>query len=273
MATGQVQLEHLGVLGIFKEAYKIVFSSWKNKLLPIFFTLIIPFCIAFTAEQYIASHLLQKIVSYHTDLYDAWTYDSHYDELKQKIVIEWIIYVALNTMFFLAGVVIFCLFSVAAIAYTVGCIYISIDTTFKQVMRFVVSRAWTRVVITFLWYFVILAIFNMVGVGSLIIGLLIITTNYQLYFVGITVEAILIILYVSGIVYISMIWHTASSIAVLENKYYGLNALERSRTLMKGKPESHLTFLIRRNNLWSNSNFAALEGSPLSIIKRPPNEA
>ncbi|KAK9102484.1 hypothetical protein Sjap_019738 [Stephania japonica] len=70
-AAGQVQLQHLGFLGIFKEAYKIIFSSWKDRLLPIFLTLIMPFCIVFTAEQYIASHLLRKIISYHIDLYDV----------------------------------------------------------------------------------------------------------------------------------------------------------------------------------------------------------
>ncbi|KAK9110370.1 hypothetical protein Sjap_018430 [Stephania japonica] len=249
MATGQVQLQHLGFLGIFKEAYKIIFSSWKDRLLPIFLTLVMPFCIVFTAEQYIASHLLKKIISYHTDLYDAWTYDSHYHELKQKIVTEWIIYVGLNTVFFLTGVVVFCLFSVSAIAYTVGCIYISFDATFKQVMRFVISRAWTRVMITFLWYFVILAIFNMIGVGVLVIGIFVITSSYQLYFFGIIVEVIILILYVSGIVYIGMIWHTASSISVLENKYYGLNALERSRSLLKGK-----RLRIQGNNVIQDNN-------------------
>lgn len=39
--------------------------------------------------------------------------------------------------------------------------------------------------------------------------------------------------------------------------------------------EKHInyTFLIRRKSLWSNSNWAALEGLPLSIISGPPNEA
>lgn len=33
------------------------------------------------------------------------------------------------------------------------------------------------------------------------------------------------------------------------------------------------TFLMRRNSLWSSSYFLKWDGSPLSIIKSPPNEA
>ncbi|KAK9110369.1 hypothetical protein Sjap_018429 [Stephania japonica] len=229
-----VLLQHLGFFGIFKESYKILFSWLKLKILPIFLTFIVPFCFIFTAKLYLSSYLLAKIVYYHSDLHKAWsTDDSKYNEIKRELVIEWIIYGIVNAISVLLGLVA-CLFSISAVSYIVVCIYVSIHTTYIQVMHFVVFRAWKRLVITFLWYFVILGMYDIAGIGLLIIGSSVIGIP-QLRVLGIIVEVIIAILYNIGVVYINMIWNTASVMSVLESKYYGLSALERSRVLMMGK--------------------------------------
>ncbi|KAK9135083.1 hypothetical protein Syun_014413 [Stephania yunnanensis] len=197
------------------------------------------------AKLYLSSYLLSKIVHHHSDLHNAWsTNDSKYNEIKRRLIIEWIIYAIVNAFGVLSGAVV-CLFSISAVAYVVGCFYVSVYTTYIQVMRFVVFRAWKRLVITFLWYFIILGMFGIGGTGFLIIGSFVMGIP-QLHVLGIIVQIIISILYIIGVIYISMIWNTASVMSVLESKYYGLSALERSRVLMKGKMKAifPITFIF-----------------------------
>lgn len=84
--------------------------------------------------------------------------------------------------------------------------------------------------VTFLWNFVIVLIYNMA------FGVLIVLWSAIFGFGGIGVLVIsgLSVSYVVGFVYISVVWHLASVVSVLED-VYGIQAMLKGKELIKGK--------------------------------------
>ncbi|XP_071694622.1 uncharacterized protein [Rutidosis leptorrhynchoides] len=94
----------------------------------------------------------------------------------------------------------------------------------------VVPNVWKRLMITFVWNFIIVFAFNLLALLVVIIwAALVGFTTF-----GILILTILGIIYLAIFVYISVIWHLASVVSVLEDDY-GIQAMLKSRELIKGK--------------------------------------
>ncbi|KAI9166133.1 hypothetical protein LWI28_026772 [Acer negundo] len=124
----------------------------------------------------------------------------------------------------------FYLLSTAAIIYTIACIYTAKQTTYKKVIS-VVPIAWKKsLLVTYRCSVPIALIYKIVAIRILAFWAHFIVNTV----VGIVVGVWILILYVMGIVYISVIWQLACVVSVLEDKY-GLKPMIKSRELIKGK--------------------------------------
>ncbi|XWS41317.1 hypothetical protein CRYUN_Cryun17cG0071000 [Craigia yunnanensis] len=151
-----------------------------------------------------------------------------YAKLSDIISSEWTFFWLFKAAYF-TFLLIFSLLSTSAVVYTIACIYTAKEISFKKVMS-VVPKVWTRLIVTFLWSFAIVLVYNVIA------GVLLFSSVYFLGLgsLGLSIFVVLFILYLAGFVYISLVWHLASVVSVLED-VYGINAMEKSKALIKGK--------------------------------------
>ncbi|RVX03275.1 hypothetical protein CK203_020012 [Vitis vinifera] len=130
MDLEQEEMQFLGIFGIYKEAYKIIFS-WKKIFSQITVALILPLCFIFLAYIEVSDYLFQKIVIHEFELdgtrVDSAKYNKISDLLSSELIAFWLLKLA-----YLVFTLIFSLLSTSAVVYTIACIYTGREVTFKE---------------------------------------------------------------------------------------------------------------------------------------------
>lgn len=236
MDRAQEELQFLGFFGIFKESFKIIFSRRKI-FSQITLALILPLAFIYLAQIEISDLLFSKIIDHNQALDNTQKNSTNYEKLSHRISAErayfWLFEIAYYTIFLILA-----LLSTSAVVYTIACIYTAKEITFKKVMR-VVPKVWKRLMVTFLWSFALLFVYNIVAI-VIIVLLAVLFINSV---IGIVIMVILVILYLMGFVYISIVWQLASVVSVLED-IRGIQAMKKSKTLIKGKMGVAVAFFI-----------------------------
>ncbi|KAL5555485.1 hypothetical protein UlMin_037721 [Ulmus minor] len=239
MDREQQELQFLGFFGIFKETFKIVFS-WRKIFSQITLALILPLSFIFLAHLHISQVILMNIQS-NFDKENDYNFQNNspsYTKIKNSISTQWVAFWSFKVAYFVF-LVIFSLLSTAAVVYTIACIYTAKQISFKKVMS-VVPKVWKRLMVTFLWSFAIVFVYNLVAIGFIILAILLIGVVPILGFI---LSILFLIGYLSGFVYIGIIWHLASVVSVLED-VYGIKAMKKSRNLIKGKKGLAVAFFV-----------------------------
>ena len=247
MDREQEDMRFLGFFGILKESMKIIFT-WKRIFGQITLALILPLSFIFLAHFQISQLLFIKILNDQNNLEytpeGSPTYSKLSDIISSEQAAFW-----LFKAFYFTFLLILSLLSTSAVVYTVASIYTAKDITFKKVMS-VVPRVWKRLMVTFLWSFAIVLLYNFVSVTLLYFW----ARYYGLYKIGIAIFIALVILYVIGFVYISVVWHLASVISVLEDMY-GIKAMIKSRGLIKGKMVAAVALFLKMTTFFVGVEF------------------
>ncbi|KAK9944130.1 hypothetical protein M0R45_009712 [Rubus argutus] len=228
MDREQDELQFLGLFGIFKESFKIIYK-WRKIFSQITLTLILPLSFIFLAHLEISDILLLRISRNENALYETRSTD---DKARKKrisdvITSEWATFWLFKAAY-LTLMLIFGLLSTSAVVYTIACIYTAREITFRKIMS-VVPRVWKRVMVTFLCTFLAFFLYNVVAIVVLMICL-VLTFNSDS---GVIITFFLLILYVVGFVYMTIIWQLASVVSVLE-EVRGIKAMVKSKKLLKG---------------------------------------
>ncbi|GLJ55735.1 hypothetical protein SUGI_1197090 [Cryptomeria japonica] len=155
--------------------------------------------------------------------------------------------------------------SMAAAGYTVASFYKQKHKpSFTGVVR-LLSAAWKRMIITFLWYFIFDFIIFMtfeialclVVLGFLELGEL--GSSYSILFYVIFIVVCMVLFLVS--VYVRMVWQMAIMLCILEKRYYGLEGMKKSHRLMEGKRIVGLLLAISNSGISSLLCFTAAKGN------------
>ncbi|KAL3721441.1 hypothetical protein ACJRO7_033870 [Eucalyptus globulus] len=231
MDRHQNELQFLGSLGVYRGTSEIIVKSRKI-FVRITLSLILPLCIILLAHSLVSQLLFYKILTDEITPYDTRKRGPEYRDLSRMLEKEWVAFSLVRLSYFVL-VFIFSLLSTAAVVYTVASVYAAKQITFKKIMS-VVPRVWNRLLVTFFWCFALFFVYNAVAVGLLIVWLITVRQFSVGPALGIALAAILLILSVVGLVYITMIWQMASVISVLEDAY-GMKAMLKSKGLIKGK--------------------------------------
>ncbi|KAI9200797.1 hypothetical protein LWI28_013327 [Acer negundo] len=227
MDREQEEMQFLGVFGIYKEAYKVILT-WRKIFSQITLALILPLSFIFLAHMEVSNLLFSKIIHTDRELDHTREGTENYHKLLQLISKErtyfWL-FEALYLTFFL----ILSLMSTAAVVYTIACIYTGKEVSFNKVLS-VVPKVWKRLMVTFLCSFVAFFVYNIVAMIVIFIWA---------FFIGNTVLGfptlfVILISYLVGFIYMTIIWHLASVVSVLEESC-GFGAVVKSHGLIKGK--------------------------------------
>ncbi|GKV21629.1 hypothetical protein SLEP1_g31590 [Rubroshorea leprosula] len=227
MNSEQEELQFLGFFGILKESLKIIFS-WRKIFSQITLALIVPLSFIFLAHFQISQLLFIDVINDEDALDHTAVGSPRYDKLSDMISSEWTAFWLFKAAYF-TFFLILSLLSTSAVVYTVACIYTAKEISFKKVMS-VVPKVWKRLMVTFMWSFAVVILYNVLS------GILFLAWAISLGFspIGISIFVILLIAYFTGFVYITLVWHLASVISVLEDSY-GIKAMVKSKALIKGK--------------------------------------
>ncbi|KAJ4950736.1 hypothetical protein NE237_027568 [Protea cynaroides] len=234
------ELQFLGLIGIYRESSKLMFT-WKKIFSKISFALILPLTFIFLAHIQVSEHIFSKIINNEEALDTTRTGTPSYYRLNDRISSEWTtfwIFKAAYLIFFL----IFSLLSTSAVVYTIASIYTAKDLSFKKIMT-VVPKVWKRLMITFLWNFIIIFFYNVIAAFFFILVLIVFDPAGR---VKTAILIILLLFYFSGLVYISVVWHLASVISVLED-FKGIQAMIKSKVLIQGKKWIACAIFVKLN--------------------------
>uniref|UniRef100_A0A251S9L8 Polyadenylate-binding protein 1-B-binding protein n=1 Tax=Helianthus annuus TaxID=4232 RepID=A0A251S9L8_HELAN len=116
----------------------------------------------------------------------------------------------------------------AAVVYTIASIYTGRELTFKKVMS-VVPKVWKRLMVTFLCMFAAFFVYNFFAASIIVICFVILPNSV----VSAIILYVVLIVYLMGFVYMTVIWQLASVVSVLESSY-GIKAMTKSMDLIKG---------------------------------------
>lgn len=224
------EMKLLGFCGILKETFKLIFSH-KKLYTQITLAFIIPLSLIFQANI-ITSHLLISKIFEEKDSLEPTDFNIYkYSNLKFSNLksFKWAAYWVLSQIAYYIPILILSLLCTSTVVYSVFCNYTAKDVTFKKTIA-IVPKIWKQVLCTFLVSFGIVFLYEYVlgAILAFILGFL---------FKGFTtiIAVVILILYLAGSIYITVIWHLGIVVSVLEQNVYGIKAIKKSKNLVKGK--------------------------------------
>ncbi|MBA0738127.1 hypothetical protein Gogos_011535, partial [Gossypium gossypioides] len=226
MDREQEEMQFLGFFGIYKESYKVIIACRKI-FSKITLSLILPLSFIYLLHMEVSSLLFRKIIHTKVELDEAQSpakAQKLHDLISNEMAYFWLFKAAYFTLF-----LIFSLLSTSAVVYTIACIYTARELTFGKVMS-VVPKVWKRLMVTFLCTFLTMFVYHVVAIFIMVSSVILLLGNDAID----AVLAILLVLYFVGFLYMTIIWHLASVISVLE-ECYGFQAMMKGKNLIKGK--------------------------------------
>ncbi|KAL6315743.1 hypothetical protein AAG906_007167 [Vitis piasezkii] len=221
------EMKCLGVVGIYREAYKIIFS-WRKIFTQITLAFILPLSFIFLAHIEVSDYLLANIIDNENNLVETQIGTLKYNKIAHLLFSE-LATLCLFKAAYLLFTLIFSLLSTSAVVYTIACIYTGQKVTFTKVLT-VVPKVWKRLILTFLTILAVFFAYHIVAALFLISWIAFMAPSNT----GFLILFFLVIFYLVGLVYMSIVWQLANTVSVLEDSY-GIEAMKRSRELIKGK--------------------------------------
>lgn len=233
------ELQFLGPVGIYHEAAKILLS-WRRLFSQIALALVLPLSFLYLFHIYVSHLLFSKIDRNEAALEEAPHGSPSESALLTRLSSEWSAFILFKAAYLLALLVL-SLLSTSAVVYSVASIYTAKDLSFPTVLS-VVPKVWRRLMVTFLWAFLLLLAYHAAALSVAVIVIFPLGPGAA----GVAALAVIILLYAAGLVWISIIWHVASVISVLDDAS-GIEAMRKSRGLIRGKTWTAVAIFVMLN--------------------------
>ncbi|KAK1406880.1 hypothetical protein QVD17_38489 [Tagetes erecta] len=211
-------MKHLNFINIITHTFKTLFKSPKL-FTQITLTFILPLTLIFLAHFQISNHFFFRIENNYLP----------YDSTDRNISTSDWLYFWLFKIIYFTLLTLFSLLSTAAVVFTVASIYSDRDVTFRQLLK-IVPNVWKKLTITFVYIYFALFLYN-VSTGFVFF---ITRSIFGYKVIGSVILLIILILYILGFLYLTVVWQLASVVTVLED-VKGLKAMKRGKLLVNGK--------------------------------------
>ncbi|XP_062191994.1 uncharacterized protein LOC133895583 [Phragmites australis] len=225
------ELQFLGVVGVYRASAQILRGPHRPLFARIAAAFVLPLSALFLLHIAISHALFTHIDSDDTALDSTAPGTAQRDRLLSRLASDWAALLLFKAAYLLA-LLLFSLLSTAAAVFSVASVYSAKHDalSFPRILS-VVPRVWRRLAATFLAAFALLFAYHAAFL-LLFLALLVAADNGS----GLaTLTAFLLVLaYLAGLVYLSVVWHLASVVSVLED-YKGFHAMRRSKDLIRGK--------------------------------------
>lgn len=245
------ELQFLGPVGIYRESVAIL-RTHRPLYARIAAAFVLPLSALFLAHIAISHALFSTIDSDDSALESSAPGTASQQRILQRLGADWAALVLFKAAYLLA-LLLFSLLSTAAAVFSVASVYSAKHDalTFPRVLS-VVPRVWRRLAATFLSAFALLFAYHFVF-AVVFIALLVAVDN------GSTLAGLLafvvIVAYLVGLVYLSVVWHLASVVSVLED-YKGFQAMRKSKALIQGKLWTVVIIFVTLNIVFVVVEFA-----------------
>lgn len=236
------ELQFLGIIGIYREASKLI-ASWRHLFSQVAVSLIVPLSLLFLVHIHISYLLFSQIDRNEYALEHTAAGSPSQKRLLHRLSSEWSAFLLFKS-FYLLALLVFSLLSTAAVVYTVASAYTAkhdVLLSYRKVLS-VVPKVWRRLVHTFFFAFLILVAYNIISIFVFVLTILIAGETA----IGVIIILALALVYLVGLVWISVVWHLASVVSVLEEAC-GLAAMQRSMDLVRGKMRIAATVFVIMN--------------------------
>lgn len=236
------ELQFLSICGIYREASKLILS-WRQLFSKISASLIVPLSLLFLAHIQISHFLFSQINRNENALEHTAAGSPLESRLLSRLSSEWSAFLLFKS-FYLLALLVFSLLSTAAVVYTVASAYTAkhdLLLSYGKVIS-VVPKVWRRLAHTFIFAFLILLAYNLLAIITFVLALLIAGDGAA----GIVFAFCLALVYLAGLIWISVVWHVASVVSVLEDAC-GVEAMRRSRELVRGKMGVAAAVFVKMN--------------------------
>lgn len=219
----------LGFFGVLKKTFELIFSN-KKIFSQITFALIVPLSLIFQANILVTQLLSSKMFGNNDNMhptFDIFQYSNlNLSELNSfKGVVFWAL-IKFSYFFF---TLIFSFLCTSTVAFIVSCIYTGNDINVKKAFS-IIPKVWKQVLFTLL-----ISLFIVFSYDVVFGSLLVLTLGFLLNGPAIIAGVVALILFFAGSLYITITWHLAIVVSVLEENVYGIKAITKSRFLLKGK--------------------------------------
>lgn len=240
MDREQEEMQNLGVFGIYLEAYRVIFKQRKI-FSQITLSLILPLSFIFLAHMEISHYFDFRISHAETQLHHTKSGTEKNQKISDFISSEFLIQCIFNVFYF-SFLFIFSLLSTSAVVYTIACTYTGQEITFKKVMS-VVLKVWKRLMVTFICTFIAFFVYNSIAFLALFIWFI---SLVDTFLIDAIILVIMLVIYMAGFIYMTVIWNLASVVSVLEDSY-GIKAMMKSKELIKGKMLVTVVIFLKLN--------------------------
>ncbi|KAL3701322.1 hypothetical protein R1sor_019344 [Riccia sorocarpa] len=203
------EMQYLGVVGVVKEAFKLM-RSYGRLLASLTATLVLPLCFVMLAHHLVSDPLFDTLKRQQDkeELMEGTAAGEKLKATMDKETIELIVLGIVYVLFVLA----FSLLSFAAIVYSVACIYTGKGVSYSKLSG--------------------LAAFVLLLILAPVLGVL-----------TPLLAVVLVAVFLGLLVYILLIWDMAGVISVLEESF-GLGALKKSVQLLNGKRATGIALVV-----------------------------
>uniref|UniRef100_A0A0E0LQE9 Uncharacterized protein n=1 Tax=Oryza punctata TaxID=4537 RepID=A0A0E0LQE9_ORYPU len=224
------ELQFLGVVGIYREAASIL-RAHRPLFARIAAAFVLPLSLLFLVHIAISHALFSHIDSDDSALDSAAPGTPAQRRLLHRLADDWLALLLFKAAYLLA-LLLFSLLSTAAAVFSVASVYSAKHDalSFPRVLS-VVPRVWRRLAATFLAAFLLLFAYHLLFVAIFIALLVAADSGSGL---AALLAFLLALAYIAGLVYLSVVWHLASVVSVLED-YKGFEAMRKSKALIQGK--------------------------------------
>lgn len=236
------ELQLLDGFGIVKEAFNFLVSFSRRKLVwALTFTLILPLSFVTLGLNFMSGRLFIKFNERET-YYTMEANTLSRERTLRELTSEWSEFFVFVTVY---GAFVFALrmLSTAAVACTVASNYRANTNKFQlsyaRIMKVYIPRFWKRLAVTFYSIFIMSFMAVLLAIMFLLIIFFSVVIrvggdhkcNWGTFLFGV----ILGIVFVCLELYVSTAWSLASVVTVLEDECYGIDAMQKSSDLMRGK--------------------------------------
>ncbi|GLJ44550.1 hypothetical protein SUGI_0935600 [Cryptomeria japonica] len=216
------ELEVLDMVGVIVMAFKILRSA-ARLLWTITLTLMLPLSLLILARNFILDLLFIK------DLPERMQRYSVCRNLGELFLLE---------AAYLSLILAFLLPSMAAVVYTVACVYTDKELRYGKVIR-VLPRVSMRLFLTLFWYCLFVLADYVAGLVVLLGWIFIVGLDSGAFLFGVVVATVCIGVHV----YATLVWQVASVACVVEERY-GLGAMKKGDELLRGQEGTGLALNV-----------------------------
>ncbi|MED6223820.1 hypothetical protein PIB30_077859 [Stylosanthes scabra] len=224
---------------VYQQSFKIIQSHIKI-FIQITFILILPLLsLIFLIYKQQFNPLFNQILH---DSHEVTNFNHgtpQYQHLIQTISSKWDTFLFFNFLCFTLILISSVLSTTAVVSTVVAARKETIIISFTEVITSIVPKTWKKLMVTFLCAILDFLAYNLLAM--LVTWAL--AKPVRNHF-GVPGSIVMVFLYLSGLVYLNMVWKIASVVTLLEEKTCGFEAMMKSKEVVKGR------FCCGENSVW-----------------------